>query len=338
MSRADAERAARVLMPGFLGTAAPPWLLEACRDGLGAVLYFAQNLDGDPAALSRELHGARGRLLIACDEEGGPVSRFHPGGASPHPAHGELGAAGDTAATRAAARSIGDLLRRAGVDAALAPVVDVASDPRNPVIGPRAFSDRPGAVAEHGAAFTAGLQDVGRAAAAKHFPGHGDTRTDSHVGLPVIGAGEGLLRERDLVPFAAAVRAGVDMVMSGHIVVPAVDAAPASVSPRWYRLLREELGFEGVAVTDALDMKGLAVHTGEADTVRAVARGAVEALAAGADLLCLGNPATAGGTGREAYLAAHAAVLEAVDGGRVPRARLAEAADRVDALADALPR
>ncbi|WP_017558518.1 glycoside hydrolase family 3 N-terminal domain-containing protein [Nocardiopsis baichengensis] len=333
MSRALEEAAARVLMPGFLGTAPPPWLLEACRRGLGSVLYFAQNLGGAPAALSRELHGARPALLIACDEEGGAVSRFHPGGASPHPSHGELGAAGDTAATRATGRAVGDLLRAAGVDAALAPVVDVACDPDNPVIGPRAFSDRPEEAAAHGAAFTAGLHDAGRAAAAKHFPGHGDTRTDSHVGLPVITAGQELLRTRELVPFTAAVRAGVDMVMSGHIVVPAVDSAPASVSRRWYRLLRGELGFDGVAVTDALDMKGLAVHTGEPDTVRAVARGAVGALAAGADLLCLGNPATAGGTGEEAYRAAHAAVLEAVESGAVPRARLDEAAGRVEALA-----
>ncbi|WP_420158294.1 glycoside hydrolase family 3 N-terminal domain-containing protein [Nocardiopsis sp. CNT-189] len=325
--------AASVLMPGFLGTEPPPWLVRAIEGGLGSVLYFAQNFTGDTARLSAELHRLAPGLLIASDEEGGAVSRLHAGGPARHPSHAELGAADDTGRTRETARALGEELAGVGVDAALSPVVDVNSDPLNPVIGVRAFGDAPELAARHGAAFIEGLQRAGRATAAKHFPGHGDTRTDSHAALPVIDIDAGLLAERELVPFTAAVRAGADMVMSGHIVVPAVDDAPASVSPRWYALLREELGFTGVAITDALDMKGLAHFTGAADPVEGVARGAVAALAAGADLLCLGNPVTAGGTGEEAYRAALEAVAAAVAAGEVPESRLAEASARVAAMA-----
>lgn len=328
--------AASVLMPGFLGTAVPDWLAAAVRGGLRSACYFGQNFAAGPAAaarLSADLHALAPDLVTASDEEGGAVSRLHAGGPPRYPTHAELGAADDPAHTRATARALGEELAGVGVDAALAPVVDVNSDPLNPVIGRRAFGDRADGVARHGAAFVAGLHDAGRLAAAKHFPGHGDTRTDSHEALPVVTAGTALLDERDLAPFDAAVRAGADMVMVGHILVPAVDsAAPASVSPAWYALLRRR-GFTGAAVTDALDMRGLAAHTGAEDPVEGVARGAAAAIAAGADLLCLGNPATAGGTGEEAYTRSVERIAAAVAEGLIRPARLREASARVAALA-----
>src|SRR5690606_30248519 len=126
--------AASVLMPGFLGTEPPPWLARAVRGGLGSVLYFGQNFTGDTARLSAELHRLAPGLLIASDEEGGAVSRLHAGGPAPYPSHAELGAADDTDRTREVARALGEELAGVGVDAALSPVVDVNSDPLNPVI------------------------------------------------------------------------------------------------------------------------------------------------------------------------------------------------------------
>ncbi|WP_245646004.1 glycoside hydrolase family 3 N-terminal domain-containing protein [Nocardiopsis trehalosi] len=321
-----------VVMPGFTGTGVPDWLARAIDEGLRSVLYFAPNLTADPAGLSERLHGLRPDLLIASDEEGGTVTRLHAAAGSPYPGHGELGAADDLDRTRDVAEAMGRELRSVGVDAAIAPVMDVNVDPANPVIGPRSFGADPHRVAAHGTAFIAGLRAAGLATAAKHFPGHGDTRTDSHVALPVIDIGMATLRERELVPFAAAVEAGVDMVMAGHIRIPALDGAPASVSPRAYALLREELGFDGVAITDALDMRGLARHTGADTVLEGTARGALAAFAAGADLLCLGNPTTAGEDDEALFTASRDRVLAAVDSGDVPVARLEQAAERVERL------
>ncbi|MUL43023.1 glycoside hydrolase family 3 protein [Streptomonospora sp. PA3] len=346
MSGAAADPALRrmahtVLLPGFAGTSVPAWLARAIEEGLGAVAYFAHNLADDPARLSAELRALRPDLLTASDEEGGRVTRLHAAGGSPFPGHGELGRGGADR-TRETAAAMGRELAAAGITAALAPVADIGTDPANPVIGDRSFGADPAVVAAHTAAFVEGLHAAGTASAAKHFPGHGDTRTDSHVDLPVLGADTATLHRRELVPFAAAVQAGTDMVMTGHLAVPALDTAPASVSARCYELLRSELRFTGAAVTDALDMRGLAAYTGAADRTRGVARGAAAALAAGADLLCLGNPAGAAGIGAPArpeggadealFRAARDAVLAAVDEGRVPPDRLAQAAERVERM------
>ncbi|PSL00725.1 beta-glucosidase-like glycosyl hydrolase [Murinocardiopsis flavida] len=322
-----------VLMPGFLGTEVPDWLARAVDGGLGSVLYFGQNLRRDPPSLSAHLHRLRADLLVASDEEGGRVTRLHAAAGSPYPAHAELGTIGDTAHTRMVAATMGRELRAAGIDAALAPVVDVNSDPRNPVIGPRAFGADAADVARHGAAFIGGLHDAGLLCAAKHFPGHGDTRTDSHLALPVIDLDRATLADRELVPFRAAVEAGADLVLMAHIRIPALDDAPASASPATYRLLREDLGFTGPAVTDALDMWAMAHHTGAADTCEGAARGAVAALAAGADLLCLGNPATSGHDDEALFRTVLGRLLDAVDSGALAPARLEEAAQRVAALA-----
>ncbi|MBB4933129.1 beta-N-acetylhexosaminidase [Lipingzhangella halophila] len=330
-----ARLAHAVLLPGFSGTSVPSWLARAVEDGLGGVIYFAHNLTADPAGLSAQLHGLRPGLLLASDEEGGTVTRLHAASGSPYPGHAALGAATATTRTYEVAAAMGGDLSRAGIDIAFAPVVDVHVDPDNPVIGVRSFGADPGRVASHGAAFVDGLHAAGVAATAKHFPGHGDTKTDSHTALPVIDIDPATLYERDLVPFSAAVEAGAELVMPGHIRIPALDEAPASLSARCYQLLRTELGFTGIAVTDALDMRAVAHHTGARDAVDGIARGAVAALSAGADLLCLGNPRTAGHPDQAMFSAARDAVLDAVRSGALPRSRLAEAAERVTALGSA---
>ena len=164
-----------------------------------------------------------------------------------------------------------------------APCADVASDPANPVIGARSFGNDPKLVARHTTAFIAGQQAAGVGACAKHFPGHGDTDADTHHRLAVLDGDLERLLADAIPPFTAAIDAGVASVMAGHLLVPAVDRQPASVSHRWLTdILRGELGFQGVIATDALEMEALAGEYG-------IAESAVLALIAGADLLCLGG-------------------------------------------------
>ncbi len=312
-----------VLMPGFVGTTLPAWVRELLEDGLGGVCLFGMNLESPEQvrALTAEIHAANPLAVVAIDEEGGDVSRLYQAVGSPFPGNAVLGRLDDVALTAAVGRQVGWELRDAGVDLALAPDVDVNANPLNPVIGVRSFGAEPELVARHGAAWVEGLQSTGVAGCAKHFPGHGDTAEDSHLALPVVDADTATLRARDLPPFAAAVAAGVKTVMTSHILVPALDEAPATFSRRILEgLLREELGFEGVIVTDALDMKGA---SGE----RGIPAAAVDAIAAGADFLCIGTANT-----HEQMTEIAAALETAVASGALPAGRLARAAARVHGL------
>jgi beta-N-acetylhexosaminidase len=322
-----------VLLPGFTGTTPPAWLLAAARDGLAGVVLFAQNTP-DPAttaALTRALHAAAPGLLVTLDEEGGDVSRLEAADGSSLPGAAALGVVDDEGLTREAGEALGRLLAAVGVDLDLAPVLDVASDPRNPVIGVRSFGPDPDLVARHARAFASGLRAGGVGACAKHFPGHGDTAVDSHLALPVVDVPLEVLRARELVPFAALAGRGgvgerhagtaepaVDAVMTGHLVVPALGPAPASLEPAATALLRS-LGFDGPVITDALDMRAVS----DGDRVGEVAVRAVEA---GADLLCLGT--TAGRYDEALFAAAADALAAAVGSGRLTVARLEESAAR----------
>ena len=311
-----------VLLPSFTGPEAPDWVLRRLDAGLGGITLFADNVSGDEqlARLCERLRSVRPGAVLAIDEEGGDVTRLDAGTGSRWPGHLALGAVDDVEATWAVARGIAARLARCGVNLDLAPVADVNSDPRNPVIGVRSFGSDPALVARHVAAFVRGLQEGGVAACAKHFPGHGDTSVDSHRALPRIDVDQATLRGRELLPFAAAVDAGAEAVMTAHLVVPALDDKPATVSARVLRVLREELRFGGAIVSDALEMQGLA------DTV-GVEAGAVLALAAGVDALCVGHDLH-----EETVDALVAAIVAAVDDGRLAEERLAEAAGRVEAL------
>ncbi|MBS2938015.1 glycoside hydrolase family 3 protein [Nocardioides sp. J2M5] len=315
--------AAAVLVPGFDGTTAPPWLLDLLDDGLAGVCLFGQNV-ADPEqvrALTDSLHAVRPGVLVTSDEEGGTVTRLDVAAGSPWPGHATLGALDDVAVTAEVARGLGARARALGVDVVLGPVADVASEPDNPVIGERSFGADPDLVARHAAAFVRGLHAGGAAACAKHFPGHGATRTDSHLTLPELDVDEATWRRRDLAPFAAAVEAGVDCVMTAHVVVRALDDQPSTTSPRVLGLLRDELGFDGVVMTDAIDMKALSARVGRAG-------GAAAALRAGVDLVCVGNPVFPERYDDEA---AARELVDAIALG-VPGERLEEAAARVSAL------
>jgi beta-N-acetylhexosaminidase len=308
--------AAGCLLPPFEGLAPPAWLLRSVEEGLGGVVLFARNVGGPEqvAALTGLLHETRPDVLVATDEEGGDVTRLEAARGSSYPGNAALGAVDDEALTEEVAAALGRDLRAAGIDLDLAPVADVLADARSPIVGVRSFGADPALVARHVAAFVRGLQGMGVAACAKHFPGHGGAKGDSHVELPTA-AGD---LHGAVAPFRAAIEAGVRAVMSAHVVVPALDDVPATLSPRVLRgLLREELGFRGLVVTDALEMRAVSATAG-------IEEGAVRALAAGADALCLGADLTPDDVER-----VRNAIAGAVRAGRLPEERLAEAGRRV---------
>lgn len=318
------ELALRVQLGSFAGPVLPADWAVLLEEGLGGVCLFGSNLTGAPAdaaALVAAIRAHRPEALVATDEEGGDVTRLHSRDASPVPGPAVLGALDEVALTRAVGAAVGAELASVGIDLDLGPVADVNSNPDNPVIGTRSFGATPGLVARHVAAWVEGLQAAGVAACVKHFPGHGDTAQDSHLTLPVVEASLATLRERELVPFAAAVDAGAAAVMTSHLVVPAVDPElPATLSRPVLALLRDELGHDGVIVSDALDMAG-------ASGGRSIPDAAVGALVAGVDLVCTGPD-------KDAALvrAIQAEIVAAVADGRLAQERLADAADRVAVL------
>jgi len=314
-----------VLIPPFPGRDAPAWVLAALAGGLGGVtLYGGPNIDsaGQLARLTAALRQADPDAIIAIDEEGGDVTRIAHRHGSPYPGNAALGAVDDVALTEAVYAALGADLAALGVSLDLAPAVDVNTAADNPVIGTRAFGSDTALVARHAAAAVTGLQSAGIAACAKHFPGHGSTRLDSHHVIATVDASLELLTYRDLPPFAAAIAAGVAAVMPSHLLVPELTGdLPASLSPAAQTgLLRGELGFTGVIVSDALEMRAVSEVYGIPET-------AVLAVLAGTDLLCLGRDQD-----QRMYLDVRDALVEAVRSGRMPGQRLEEAGARVAEL------
>ena len=311
-------------LPGFVGRLPPRWLLDGLAAGLGGVVLFGSNLgDGTAVAeLTSRLRTAAGRpLVFGLDEEGGDVTRLDTAWGSAVPGAAALGWLDDEVATERVYAGLGARLAEAGVTLNLAPVADVNSDPRNPVIGVRSFSDRAEVAARQVAAAVRGIQRAGVAACAKHFPGHGATVADSHHQVAVVDRSRAELAAVELLPFRAAIAAGTRAVMTGHLRVPALDSELATVSrPITTGLLRESLGFDGVIVTDALEMKAVSGTIG-------MVQGFVRALMAGADAVetgALDYP--------ELVTEIPDAVLAAVQDGRLSVQRLQDAARRTASL------
>ncbi|MFD4344873.1 glycoside hydrolase family 3 protein [Streptomyces coelicoflavus] len=311
-----------VLQPGFVGTEAPDWILRDIGDGLASVVLFSRNIVSTEqvARLTGQLRAENPDLIVAIDEEAGDVTRIESATGSSRPGNFALGTVDDAELTEAVAADLGRQLRTAGVSLDYAPSADVNSNPDNPIIGVRSFGSDPGVVSRHTAAWIRGLQSSGVAACAKHFPGHGDVAVDSHHDLPSYPAGRDEIAAQALPPFRAAVAAGVRAVMSGHLLVPAYDPdLPATLSRTILQgLLREELGFDGLIVSDAIEMGAVTRRHG-------IDGATVKAVAAGVDAVCVG-----GESAEEATVALLAkALTAAVTGGELPEERLAEAADRV---------
>ncbi|WP_326555067.1 glycoside hydrolase family 3 N-terminal domain-containing protein [Micromonospora sp. NBC_01813] len=321
--------ALRTLLAAFAGTTVPQWAIDLVDDGLAGHTLFGGNVvDPDQVrAATTALRAARPDVLIAIDEEGGDVTRLAHATGSPYPGNAALGAVDDPALTRQVYHAIGGDLAACGANLNLAPTVDVNTADDNPIIGTRSFGADPARVAAHAAAAVVGLADAGIAACAKHFPGHGATVTDSHLELPTVDVPLSVLRERDLPPFAAVISAGVAAIMTAHIRVPALTGdTPATLSHAALTgLLRQEYAYQGVIVTDALEMRGATLAAG------GIAPAAVAALAAGADLLCIGARVD------QALVELIAsAIADAIVDGTLPRDRVEQAADRVGVLATAV--
>ncbi|MEA2463504.1 MAG: beta-N-acetylhexosaminidase [Acidobacteriota bacterium] len=320
----------------FVVPAPRPDLIHHVRDNqVGGVIWF-QTTTAEAAAVNAHLQTlAHVPLLISADLEAGMGMRFTdaewwlPAMA--------LAATGDPAFAEEQARATAREARAIGINHILAPVADVNVDPLNPVINTRSFGEDPHAVASYVTAFVRGLEDEGVLACAKHFPGHGDTHVDSHRSLPVLDVTRERLDAIELVPFRAAIAAGVSSIMIGHLSVPAIDPTPAPVRGNFENvygtthgevprhatmpatlskpvidILRRDLGFQGLVITDAMDMGGLAAHfdAGEA---------AVRAIEAGEDQILFSVDTDA----------AIAAVREAVRSGRISRARIDESVERI---------
>ncbi|HEY7982655.1 MAG TPA: beta-N-acetylhexosaminidase [Ktedonobacterales bacterium] len=325
-----AEALGQLLMVGFPGpaiTAELRALIE--REHVGGVILFARNVvdAGQLLRLTTELQamaraaGHARPLLIAMDQENGVVRRLE-AGATAFPGSMALAAAGDEALAEALALASGRELRALGVNFNLAPVLDVNTNPANPVIGVRAFSDDAATVARLGVAVARGYAAAGLIACLKHFPGHGDTAVDSHRAVPTLAHDRARLEAVELAPFVAGITAGAPAVMVGHIVAPALGATlPASIAPEVVReLLRARLGFAGAVMTDCLEMDAIAETVG-------TERGAALAVRAGNDLALVSHR-------HDRQAGALAALREALASGtlgpEVARAALA----RVAALKD----
>ena len=312
-----------------MGGTQPDYYVEKMirERNIGGVLLFGYNMRSETQ--TKALTGALQELsmqtepgiplFIAVDQEGGEVASAQ--WVSRQPAAARVGARGDPAEAREIAEQVGGELRQAGVNTDLAPVVDTGS---GAAIGSRSFGENPQLVAQMGAAAVEGFESAGVVAAAKHFPNHGPATSDSHADLPVVDHDLRTLRSYDMPPFEAAIRAGVPMVMIGHLLYPAIDPnRPASLSPEAIRTLRQGLGFEGVVVTDDLAMAGA---TGDGT----VAWAAVRAVGAGADLLIISSPP-------QEQADAYDAVVEAVESGEIPRERVEVSVERVLDIKESYP-
>ncbi|WP_198004780.1 glycoside hydrolase family 3 protein [Rubrobacter xylanophilus] len=314
------EMVGQMFVVSLGGTRSDYYIEKMVRErNVGGVLLFGYNMRSLPQV--RRLTGELQRLsmatepavplLVAVDQEGGEVQSAP--WVSPQPSAAEIGASGDPEAARRVARRIGSELLEAGVNTDLAPVVDTGF---GAAIGSRSYGENPELVSRMGSAAVEGFREAGVISAAKHFPNHGPATSDSHTGLPIVDHDMDTVLSRDLPPFAAAVRAGVPMVMVGHLLYPAIDQEnPASMSPQAIRLLRERLGFDGVVITDDLAMAG-------ARQGGSVARAAVRAVSAGADMLIVSSPPP---QQAEAY----DALVRAVRSGGIPERQVRASVRRI---------
>lgn len=312
-----------------MGGTEPDYYIEKMvrERNIGGVLLFGYNMESEQQTrelseslqtLSLETDPAI-PLFIAVDQEGGEVSSAP--WVTPQPPAAEVGSRADPKEARAIAGKIGRELLRAGVNTDLAPVVDTGF---GAAIGDRSFGEDPELVAAMGAAAVEGFRDAGVVASAKHYPNHGPATADSHESVPVVDHGRSTIESYDLPPFRAAIEAGVPMVMVGHLVYPAIDPdRPASLSPEAIGMLREDLGFDGVVVTDDLSMDAA---SGDGPPAGA----AVQAVKAGADLLLISSPP-------QQQADAYDAVVAAVESGEIPRERIDKAVDRIMKIKENYP-
>jgi len=321
MSLRDLRRhVGQLAIVGFDGHSIHPDVRALAREfDLGGVIFFARNIEAPDqvADMSREAQELASEipLWVSVDQEGGRVARLKRPFTEwpPMITLGRAGAPGDRLAERFA-RALAVELRAVGISLDYTPVLDVLTNLQNPVIGDRALAEHAEDVARLGSVIIRTLQGSGIAACGKHFPGHGDTSTDSHFELPLIDHPRERFDQVELVPFKAAIAAGVASIMTAHILIPALDEEhPATLSPALVDgLLKKQLGYEGLVLSDDLEMKAISGRYGHEDaTVRAIEAGC------DAVLMCAPNPAE--------QVAALEAIIHAVEEGRLPLKRAEDA-------------
>ena len=315
------RHAGQLAIAGFAGHAIPSDLRQLAREfDLGGIILFARNVDSPEqvADLAREAQELAHELplWVSVDQEGGRVARLK----SPFtvwPPMATLGRSGDERLVERFARALAAELKAVGISMDYTPVLDILTNPANPVIGDRALAGRADDVARLGSVIIKTLQAEGIAACGKHFPGHGDTGVDSHFELPLIEHPPDRLDAIELVPFRAAIEAGVASIMTAHILIPALDPdRPATLSPAIVTgLLKERLGYGGLVLSDDLEMRAIAGRFG-------ISEATVGAVAAGCDavLMC--------GAEQERQAAALEAVIHAVEEETVPLTRVEDALAR----------
>ncbi|WP_110932328.1 beta-N-acetylhexosaminidase [Paenibacillus bouchesdurhonensis] len=323
------QKIGQMFICGFPGTVVDEGIKALIAEHhLGGIIYFRRNIDsvGQLARLSEDLQQLPRStpeipLFISMDQEGGMVARLDHDGVSRIQGNMALGAANNLSLTEEAAVLAAKELTSLGINLNFAPCVDVNNNSANPVIGVRSFGEDPHRVAEHGVAAIRGYQSQGVSATAKHFPGHGDTTVDSHHGLASVPHSRERLYSVELPPFRKAIEAGVDMIMTAHVIFPAFEpeSVPATLSRRVLTdLLRNELGFEGVIVTDCLEMHAISKSCG-------IAEGAVRAIEAGADIVLVSHTL-------EEQVRAIEAVCAAVQSGRLTEEQIDKSVTRILAL------
>ena len=322
MSLRDIRRhVGQLAIVGFHGHTVPDDVRRIAREfDLGGVVFFGRNVV-DPeqvTELSRESQALASEipLWVSVDQEGGRVARLKRP-FTEWPPMITLGRAGDEKLAERFARALAAELKAVGISLDYTPVLDVLTNPNNPVIGDRALADRTDDVARLGTVIIRTLQSEGIAACGKHFPGHGDSSTDSHFDLPVVEHSPDRLNAVELVPFKAAIAANVAAIMTAHILVPALDdARPATLSPAIVDgLLKKTLGFEGLVLSDDLQMKAISGRYGHTDAT-------LQAIEAGCDavLMCAPEP--------EAQIAALEEIIHAVEHGQLSQKRVEDALAR----------
>ena len=318
----------QLLIGSFPSTTIPAELRSLAREfGLGGVILFARNIEEPPqvAELARELQSLAGALplWVSIDQEGGRVARLR-APFTEWPPMATLGRSGDVGLASRFAAALAAELRAVGITLDYAPVLDIHTNAQNPVIGDRALAEDAETVGRLGAAIIRTLQENGIAACGKHFPGHGDTSVDSHFELPVVEHAPDRIRRVECVPFREAITADVAFIMTAHVLVPAFDEdKPATLSRAIvHELLRKELGFEGVILSDDLEMKALA-------STYSVCDSAVQAIAAGCDGVLICRASVTDRT-RDIDVQAQAleALIHAVEDERIPYSRVEDALTR----------
>jgi len=318
------EKIGQLFVVGFLGTSVTPDLAAFLKDYKpGGVILFSRNLESveQIVQLTNDLQqcSPKSPLLISIDQEGGRVSRL-PKGFTIFPPCELIGRCHSGELAYAAAATIAKELKAVGINMNMAPVLDVNSNPDNPIIGDRAFGSSVDTVIEMGLITAAGLHDQKVVACGKHFPGHGDTIADSHKELPVVEATRERLEAIELPPFRRAVAAGIAALMTAHVLYKALDdRLPATLSPDIItRLLREQLHYDGVVITDDLEMHAIVDHYGPGEA-------AVRAFLAGCDVLLICKE-------RDREIAAFEAMEKAVASGTIDMARLDQSVARIQQI------